>query len=148
VNVERPQTLGHQPKRGAIIAAVEWEVTRYNARIGTIPQPWVLEVHHDDQLHPQHYYRNVYLLPDDQYLRMRFCERLQPQRTAGGSFLYNIQWIGEACSKHDGAFNVHKEKIFMLYSNVGIKTALDLTFGLKSSDTLSWAISAARKDYY
>jgi hypothetical protein len=100
VNVGRPRTVRPPANEDAITAAVErepWRSSRDIARELGLSQPRVLEVLHDDQLHPYHYSRGAHLFPDDRFLRMQFCEWLRHQHAADELFWHNILWTDEAC---------------------------------------------------
>jgi hypothetical protein len=83
-----------------------WESSRDIALELGLSQPSVLEVFHDDQLHPYHCSRRAHLFSDDHPLLMQFCEWLH-QHAANELFLHNILWTDEACFTREGLFNVH-----------------------------------------
>jgi hypothetical protein len=115
VNAGRPWTVRTPANEDAIIAAVErepWESSRDIARELGLPQPRVLEVLHDDQMHPYHYSRSAHLFPDDRPLRMQYCAWLRHQHAADEFFLHNILWTDEACFTREGVFNVHNSHLW------------------------------------
>jgi hypothetical protein len=67
VNAGRPRTVRTPANEDAILAAVErepWRSSRDIVRELGLSQPRVLEILHDDQLHPYHYSRSTHLFPD------------------------------------------------------------------------------------
>lgn len=73
-NADRPRTVRTPANEDTATAGVE-KLTRHGARTA-LSQPKVLEVLHDDQLHPHHFSRIPRVFSEDCPLRMKFCEWL------------------------------------------------------------------------
>jgi hypothetical protein len=97
-----------------IIAAVEqesWRSSRDIARELGLSQLRVLEVLHNDQLYPYHYFRSAHLFPDNHSLWMQFWEWLRHQHAADELFL-QILWTDEACFTREGVLNVYNSHLW------------------------------------
>jgi hypothetical protein len=148
MNAGRPRTVRTPANEDAIIAAVErepWRSSRDIARELGLSQPRILEVLHDDQLHPYHNSRSAHLFPDDRSLRKQFCEWLQQHAADELFFTQHSLGIrsvfyawGGGCSTSTTVTSGHGI-IPMLSANVGIKSGSASAFELVSSGTLSWA---------
>jgi hypothetical protein len=146
VSVGLPRTARTPANEDAIITAVERELWRSSGDIARelgLSQPRVLEVLHDDQLHPYHYLQSAHLFPDDRPLRMQFCEWLRHQHAANEIFLH-ILWTDEACLTRVRVCSTSTTHLWARHNphatrERGFQVRFSVAFGLVSSGTLSWA---------
>jgi hypothetical protein len=102
VDPGRPQTVRTPAKEDTIIATVErqtWKISHDIARELRLSKPWVLEVLHDDQLHPQ-------LFLDDLPLSKQLREWLRHQHAYDDLFLHNVLCTDVTCFTPEGVINV------------------------------------------
>jgi hypothetical protein len=138
MNADRQLTAREPANEDVIPAAAErklWRSSRDIAQELGLSQPRVIEVLHDDQLHPYNFLRSALLFPGDRPIQLLFCECLQ-QHNADKPFL--LTPCGEmkhvlrvrVCSSFTAATSGHG-MILMLSANVGIKSTSASVFGLK-----------------
>jgi hypothetical protein len=142
VNAGRPRTARTPTNEDATTAAVEREPWRSSCDIARklgLSQPRVLEVLHDDQLHPYYDSRSAHVSR-----RCNFVNGYDINTLRMSSFYITF------CGQTKRVLRVRVRSasttvtsghgiILMLSANVGIKSASASAFGLVSSGTLSWA---------
>jgi hypothetical protein len=147
VNAGRPRTVQTPANEDDIITVVErepWRSSRDIARELGLSQQRVLEVLHDDQLHPYHYCGANICFQTIVLYRCNFANRYDINTLRMSSFY--TTFCGQrkrdlrvrVCSTSTAVTSGHG-LILMLSANVGIKSASASAFGLVSSGSLSWA---------
>jgi hypothetical protein len=53
-----------------------------------------------------------FLIPDDWFLRLQFCEWLRHQHTTDELLLHNILWTDETCSACEDVFDINNSHVW------------------------------------